>query len=154
MDTVLLYFRYITHFSRFMWFLYPYFSVLLRWRCEVYKLWHISDIFHVDWYKLTSKPSEANFGTYANIYKGLISNLGLNPVQFADFTSNQSKNMWFMPLIRNMNCAITYMYVSCLWQVHPWFKDKHTGTNHPCVCLTVACPTNWQRGWQVFMGSL
>ena len=58
----------------------------------------------------------------------------------------------------NINCAITYIYVhkrlSCLWQVYPWFKDKYVGSNHPCVCLTVARPTNWQRGWQVFMGSL
>ena len=48
-------------------------------------------------------------------------------MQYAVFTNNQSKNMWTPPLIRNMNCAITYIYVhkklSCLWQVHPWFKD-------------------------------
>ena len=64
--------------------------------------------FRVDWYKFTSKPSEANSGTYANIYQGFISNLGLNHMQYAVFTSNQTKNMWFVPLIRNMNCAITY----------------------------------------------
>ena len=77
----------ITSVIRFMLFLYPS-SVLLRWRCGVYKVWHISDIFitnikqktcwfslvfHVDWYKLTSRPSEANSGTYANIYLGPIS---------------------------------------------------------------------------------
>ena len=109
----------------------------------------------MDWYKLTSKPSEANSGTYANIYQGFISNLGLNHMQYAVFTSHQTKNVWFVPLIRNMNCAITYIYIhkelSCLWQVHPWFKDKYIGANHLCVCLTVARPTNWQRSWQVFM---
>ena len=122
------------------------------------KTFSFSLVFHVDWYKLTSKPPEANSGTYTNIYQGFTLNLGLNPMQYAVFTSNQTKNMWFIPLIRNMNCAITYIYVhkkvSCLWQVHPWFKDKYIGADHPCVCLTVACPTNWQRSWQVFMGSL
>ena len=51
-------------------------------------------------------------GTYANIYQGFILNLGLNHTQYAVFTSNQTKNMWFVPLIRNMNCAIllTFMY--------------------------------------------
>ena len=110
----------------------------------------------MDWY--ASKPSEANSGTYANIYQGFILNLGLNHMQYAAFTSNQTKNVWFVPLIRNMNCAITYIYMhkklSCLWQVHPWCKDKYIGADHPCVCLTVACPTNWQKSWQVFMGSL
>ena len=75
-------------------------------------------VFYVHWYKLTSKPSEANSGTYANIYQGFISNLGLNHMQYAVFTSNQTKNVWFVPLIRNMNCAITYTYIhkklSCL----------------------------------------
>ena len=122
------------------------------------KTFSFSLVFHVDWYKLTSKPPEANSGTYTNIYQGFTLNLGLNPMQYAVFTSNQTKNMWFIPLIRNMNCAITYIYVhkkvSCLWQVHLWFKDKYIGADHPCVCLTVACPTNWQRSWQVFMGSL
>ena len=52
---------------------------------------------------------------------------------------------------------INYIYVTlhkkltCLWQVHPSFN---IGADHPCVCLTVACPTNGQRGWFVFMGSL
>ena len=105
-----------------------------------------------------SKPPEANSGTYANIYQGFILNLGLNHMQYAVFISNQTKNTWFVPLIRNTNCAITYIYVqknlSCLWQVHPWFKGKYIGADHPCVCLTVACPTNWQSSWQVFMGSL
>ena len=32
-------------------------------------------------------------------------------MQYVVFTSNQRKNMWFVPLIRNMNCAITYIYV-------------------------------------------
>ena len=32
----------------------------------------------MDWYKLTSKPFEANSGTYANIYQGFILNQGLN----------------------------------------------------------------------------
>ena len=152
-----------------MRFLYPYYSVLLHWRCGVYKVWHISDIFitniilfllvfYVDWHKLTSKSSEANSVNYANIYQGFILNLGLNHMQYAAFISNQIKNVWFVPRIRNMSCAITYIYVhkklSCLWQVHSWFKDKYIGANHPCVCLAVACPTNWQRGWQVFMGSL
>ena len=63
-------------------------------------------------------PPEANSGTYANIYQGFILNLGLNHMQYAVFISNQTKNMWFVPLIRNMNCAITYIYVhkhlSCL----------------------------------------
>ena len=122
------------------------------------KNFSFSLVFHVDWYKLTSKPSEATSWTYANIYQGFILNLGLNLMQYAVFTSNQTKTMWFVPLVRNMNCAITYIYVhktlSCLWQVHPWFKDKCIGTDQPCVCLTVACPTNWQRSWQVFMGSL
>ena len=108
--------------------------------------------------QITSKPSEANSGTYGNIYQGFILNLGLNCMQYAFFTSNQSKNMWFTPLIRNMNCAITYMHVhkklSCSWQVHQWFKGKYFGANHPCVCITAACPKNWQRGWQVFTGSL
>ena len=157
-----LYFRCITHFSRVMWFLYPYSSVLLHWWCGVYKVRHTSDIFitnifHVDRYKPTSKPSEANSGTYANIYQGFTLNLGLNYMQYAVFT-NPTKDMWFVPLIRNMNCAIIYIYVHkmlpCLWQVHPWFKDKYIGADHPCVCLTVACPTNWQRSWQVFMRSL
>ena len=146
--------------------------MLLRWWCGVYKVRHtlssqISNkninilillVSHMDWYKLTSKPSEANSGTYANIYQGFILNLGLNHMQYAVFTSNETNNMWFVPLIRNMNCAITYIYahkkLSCLWQVHPWFKGKYIGADHPCVCLTVACPTNWQRSWQVFMGSL
>ena len=129
MDTVccaVLYFRCITHLSTFMWFLYPYSSALLRWWCggiqskAYFQYFHhklltksilISLVFHVDWYKLTSKPSEANSGTYANIYQGFILNLGLNHMQYAVFTSNQTKNMWFVPLIRNMNCAITYIYV-------------------------------------------
>ena len=34
----MLYFRCITHLSRFTWFLYPYYSVLLRWWCGVYKV--------------------------------------------------------------------------------------------------------------------
>ena len=76
----------------------------------VTKTFKFSLVFHVDCDKLTSKPSEANSGTDANIYQGFISNLG------------QSKNMWTAPLIRNMNCAITYIYVhkklSCLWQVY------------------------------------
>ena len=122
------------------------------------KKFSFSLVFHVDWYKLRRKPPEANSGTYTNIYQGFTLNLGLNPMQYAVFTSNQTKNKWFVPLIRNMNCAITYIYVhkklSCLWQVHPWFKDKYIGADHLCVCLTVACPTNWQRSWQVFMGSL
>ena len=59
---------------------------------------------------LTSKPHEANSGTYANIYQGFISNLGLNHMQYTVFISNQTKNMWFVPPIRNMNCAITYIY--------------------------------------------
>ena len=54
----------------------------------------------MDLYKLTSEPSETNSGTYANIYQGFISNLGLKHVQYAVFTSNQTKNMWFVPLIR------------------------------------------------------
>ena len=66
-------------------------------------------VFHVDWYKLTSKPSEANSRNYANIYQGFISNMGLNHMQYAVFTNNQSKGMLFVPLIRNMNCAITYI---------------------------------------------
>ena len=165
-----LYFRCITHFSRFMWFLYPYSSMLLRCWCGVYKVRHTSRhfyhkcltkkfqfslVFHVDWYKLTNKPSEANS---LNIYQGSMLNLGLNHMQYAVFTSNQTKNMWFVPLIRNINSAITYIYVhknlSCLWQVHPWFKDKYIGADQTRVCLTVACPTNWQRSWQVFTGSL
>ena len=32
-------------------------------------------------------------------------------MQYAVFISDQTKNMWFVPLIRNMNCAITYIYV-------------------------------------------
>ena len=32
-------------------------------------------------------------------------------MQYAVFTSNQTKNMWFVPLIRNMNCAITYINI-------------------------------------------
>ena len=122
------------------------------------KTFWFSLVFHVNWYKLISRPSEANSGTYANIYQGLILNLGLNHMQYAIFTRNQTKNMWFIPLIRNMNCVVTYIYVhkklSCWWQVHQWFKDKYIGADHPCVCLTVACPTNWQRSWKVFMGSL
>ena len=65
----------------------------------------------MDWYKLTSKPCEATYGTYANIYQGFILNLGLNLMQYAVFTSNHTKSMQFVPLIRNMNCAITYIYV-------------------------------------------
>ena len=67
--------------------------------------------FYVNWYKLANKPSDANSGTYANIDQGFILNLGLNHIQHAVFTSNQSKHMWFAPLIRNMNCTITYTYV-------------------------------------------
>ena len=73
--------------------------------------------FHVDWYKLTSKPPEANSGTYANIYQGFILNMGLNHMQYIVFTSNQTKNMWFVPLNRNMNCAITYIYEICIRQI-------------------------------------
>ena len=142
----------VSHILVVMWFLYPYASVLLHCCCGVYKVKRTSDIFitnifHVDRYKLTSKPSEANSGTYANIYRGFILNLGLNHMQYAVFTSIQTKDMWFVPLIRNMNYATTNIYVhkklSCLWQVHPWFKDKYIGADHPCACLTVACPTNW-----------
>ena len=69
----------------------------------------------MDWYKLTSKPFEANSGTSANIYQGFILNLGLNHMQYAVFTSNQTKNMWFVPLIKNMNVPLlTFMYTkSC-----------------------------------------
>ena len=56
-------------------------------------------------------PHEANSGTYTNIYQGFILNLGLNHKQYAVFISNQTKNMWFVPLIRNMNCAIIYIFV-------------------------------------------
>ena len=112
----------------------------------------------MDWYKFTTESSEANSVTYPNICQGFILNLGLNHMQYAVFNSNQSKNVWFVQLIRNMNGAITYIYfhkkLSCLWKVHPWFKDKYIGANHPCVCLPVACLTNWQRGWQVFKGSI
>ena len=52
-----------------------------------------------------------SFAPYANIYQGFILNLGLNHMQYAVFTNNQTKNMWFVPLIRNMNRAITYIYV-------------------------------------------
>ena len=75
------------------------------------KTFSFSLIFHVNWYKLTSKPSEANSGTYANIDQGFILNLGLNHMQYAVFTSNQRKNVWFVPLTRNMNCTITYTYI-------------------------------------------
>ena len=47
----------------------------------------------MDYYKLASKPFEANSRTYANIYQGFILNLGLNHMQYAVFTSNQSKNV-------------------------------------------------------------
>ena len=63
------------------------------------------------WIDTNSQVSEANSGTYANIYQGFILNLGLNHMQYAVFTSNLTKNMWFVPLIRNMNCAITYIYI-------------------------------------------
>ena len=39
-------------------------------------------------------------------------------MQYAVFTSNQTKNMWFVPLIRNMNCAITYIYVHKSYPVY------------------------------------
>ena len=111
-----------------------------------------------DWYILVSKPSEAHSGTYANSDQGFPLNLDLNHMQYAIFIWNPSKDTWFVPLMRNMNYAIIYMYVrkklSCLWQIHAWFKDKYIGANHPCVCLSVVRPTNWQSGWQVFMGSL
>ena len=88
----------------------------------------------MEWYKLASKPSEANSGIYTNIGQGFILNLVLNHIQYAVITNNQSKDTWFVPLLRNMNCAITYTDVhkklSCFWQVHPWFKDKYTGANH------------------------
>ena len=124
------------------------------------KPFQFSLVFHVDWYKLTSKPSETNSGTYANIYQGFILNLGLNHIQYAVFTSNQTKNMWFVQLIRTWTVPLlTFMYTKSYpiykyTSIHPWFKDKYIGADHQCVCLTVACPTNWQRSWQVFMGSL
>ena len=109
-----------------MWFLYPYSSVLLRWwyvwgiqskACfrhfhhkYLTKTFEFSLVFRVDWYKLTRKLSEANPGTYANIYQGFMLNLGLNHMQYAVFTGNQTKNVWFVSLIRNMKCAITYIY--------------------------------------------
>ena len=51
-----------------------------------------------------------------------------------------------------MNRANSYIYsyetFSCIWQIYTWFKDKY-------MCLnSVAHPTNWQRGWQVFTQSL
>ena len=38
-------------------------------------------------------PHEANYVTYTNIYQGFTLNLGLNPMQYAVFSSNQTKNM-------------------------------------------------------------
>ena len=42
-----------------------------------------------------------------------------------------------MPLIRNLNSAIIYIYVyeklSYLGQRYPRLKDKYIGPNHPCV---------------------
>ena len=63
-------------------------------------------------------PHEANSGPYTNIYKGFILNLGLNHMQYAVFISNQTKKMWFVPLIRNMNCAIFYIYVQKSYHVY------------------------------------
>ena len=54
------------------------------------KTFQFSLVFRVDWYKLTSKSSEANSGTYANIYQDFILNLGMNHMQYAVFASNQT----------------------------------------------------------------
>ena len=97
-----------------MWILYAFGTLQVKMSC--YKIQPAKTL--VDWYKLTSKHSEATSGTYANIYQGFILNLGLNLMQYAVFTSNQTKKMLFVPLIRNMNCAITYIYVHKSYPVY------------------------------------
>ena len=54
---------------------------------------------------------QAIWSKFWNIYQGIILNLGLNHMQYAVLPSNQSKIVWFVQLSRNMNCAITYIYV-------------------------------------------
>ena len=87
--------------SKLMRFLSPYASltvcgmqILTYFRHHKYqtKIIIISWNFHVDWHRLASKLSGANAGTYANIDQGLISNMGLNHMQYAVFTSNQSND--------------------------------------------------------------
>ena len=138
--------------------------LLLRWYCVVYKSWHISDIFianiiktlafpiffHVDWHKLASNSCES---TYANIDQGFILNLGLFICNILSSlvicaTNKKHELCHYLHL-----CTQKVILLGCLWQVHPWFKDKYIGTNHPCACLTEAHPTNWQRDWQVFTGN-
>ena len=136
---------------------YTKYGILLTFSSQISNQKHSNFHWFFMWIDTNSqvRPLKQILGL---IYQGSILNLGLNHMQYAVFISNQTKNMWFVPLIRNMNCAITYIYwhknLSCLWQVHPWFKGKYIGADHPCVRLNVACPTNWQRSWQVFMGSL
>ena len=102
-------------------------SVLLRWQRGIQSMTYFRhfhhkyltktfpflSVFHVNWYKLTSKPSGANSGTYANIDLGIILNMGFHHMQCAVSTSNQSNNvnMWFAPLIKNTNLPLlTFMY--------------------------------------------
>ena len=73
---------------------------------------------------------KANSGTFVDTDQGSILNQVLNDKQYNVCTSDQSKIMEFLPLIRNMNGAITYICVheklSYLWQINPMFKDSKT----------------------------
>ena len=81
----------------------------------------------MDWYKLTSKPSEANSGTYANIYQSFILNLGLNHMQYPVFTSNQTKNMWFVPLIKTWTVpSLTFIYTKSYPVYDKYIHDLKT----------------------------
>ena len=80
-------------------------------------------------------------------------------MQYAVFTSNQTKNMWFVPLIRNMNCAITYIYVHKSYSVY----DKYihglktnilAQINHVSASLWLVQQTDKGAGrssWEVFL---
>ena len=135
-----LYFGFTAHFSRFVLLIY---HTLLHSLAASYT----NGVFLTFSSKLTSKPSKANFETCVNTRLGSISNFDVDPVS----TSNQCKNTKFVPLTRNMNCAITYIYIhgkfSCLWQINPQFKDKYIVSLRPILM-------NWQWGWQVLRGSL
>ena len=107
--------------------IFPVFSLKLYLKPLSFSLF-----FYVDWYKLPSKPTEANSWICGDTDQGSILNLA-----------------------RNKNCAITYIdvheNVSWLWQIYTGFKDKYIGANHPCVWLNMARPANWQKDCQVFI---
>ena len=57
--------------------------------------------------------------------------------------NNVDTNKNFVPCSATLIDNFFFLKFIHLWQVHRRCRHKYIRANRPCVCLTVACPTNW-----------